>query len=86
MKNAEQKMCTTSGRPVDVVRAEQTESSGQHKDYIVLCEEERQKGFVRPFRDKYIHVGVDGHEIDPSVSAPQAPLVRPCFAGLIITK
>lgn len=61
----EPKMCTTSGRPVDVVRAEQTESEGQHKDYIVLCPDERAKGFVRPYRDKYIHVGVGGSEIDP---------------------
>lgn len=53
----EPKICTTSGRPVDVVRSEQTEPTGQHKDYIVLCEEERAKGFVRPFRDSYRHVG-----------------------------
>ena len=51
----EPKMCTTSGRPVDVVRAEQTESVGQHKDYIVLCPDERAKGFVRPYRNKYVH-------------------------------
>src|SRR4051812_31715010 len=53
----EPKMCTTSGRPVDVVRTEQTESTGQHKDYIVLCPDERAKGFVRPFRNKSPHVG-----------------------------
>ena len=57
MENEEPKMCTTSGRPVDIVRAEQTESEGQHKDYIVLCPDERAKGFVRPYRDKYVHVG-----------------------------
>jgi hypothetical protein len=66
MENEEPKMCTTSGRPVDVVRAEQTESTGQHKDYIVLCPDERAKGFVRPYRDKYVHVGVGGHEINPN--------------------
>jgi hypothetical protein len=55
--NEEPKTCTTSGRPVDVVRAEQTETTGQHKDYIVLCPDERAKGFVRPYRDKYLHVG-----------------------------
>jgi hypothetical protein len=62
----EQKMCTTSGRPVEVVRAEQTENEGQHKDYIVLCPDERAKGFVRPVRNKYVHVGIGGHEIDPN--------------------
>jgi hypothetical protein len=65
MSSEEPKMCTTSGRPVETVRAEQTDPVGQHKDYIVLCPDERAKGFVRPYRDKYIHVGVGGHEIDP---------------------
>lgn len=51
------KLCTTSGEPVDQVRAAQTEATGQHKAYIVLCEEERRKGFVRPYRDIYRHVG-----------------------------
>lgn len=54
----EPKMCTTSGRPVDVVRADQIEAVGQHKDYIVLCPDERAKGFVRPVRNKYQHVGL----------------------------
>lgn len=53
--NEDPKMCTTSGRPVDQVRAEQTEDIGQHKDYIILCDEERAKGFTRPYRNKYIH-------------------------------
>lgn len=50
-------MCTTSGEPVDKVRAEQTNETGQHKSYIVLCPDERAKGFVRPYRDSYKHVG-----------------------------
>ena len=49
------KLCTTSGEPVDKVRAEQTEVTGQHKAYIVLCDEERAKGWVRPYRDQYQH-------------------------------
>lgn len=53
----EPKVCTTSGRPADVVRAEQTETVGQYKDYIVLCPDERAKGFVRPVRNSYQHVG-----------------------------
>jgi hypothetical protein len=51
------KQCTTSGEPVAKVRAEQTEETGQHKGYIVLCPDERAKGFVRPYRDRYQHVG-----------------------------
>ncbi len=29
---------------------------GQNEKYLVLSEEERQKGFVRPFRNKYTHI------------------------------
>lgn len=54
------KMCTTSGDPVAQVRAEQTETEGQHKSYIVLCKEERDKGFTRPYRDSYIHLKCGG--------------------------
>ena len=31
------------------------ESSGMHKKYLVLSEEERAKGFIRPVRQNYIH-------------------------------
>ena len=51
----EAKLCTTSGEPVDKVRAEQTEPTGQHKAYVILCDEEREKGFVKPVRDSYRH-------------------------------
>ena len=30
--------------------------NGQQKDYVVLCESERAKGFVRPYRDAYRHL------------------------------
>lgn len=50
-------ICTTSGEAPSKVRAEQVEETGQYKSYIVLCDEERQKGFVRPYRDRYQHVG-----------------------------
>ncbi len=49
-------ICTTSGEAPSKARAEQIESTGQHKSYIVLCAEERAKGFVRPFRDEYKHL------------------------------
>lgn len=51
-------LCTTNGRPVAEVRASQTNETGQHDGYIVLCPDERAKGFVRPFRDRYKHVGI----------------------------
>lgn len=33
---------------------------GQNEKYIVLSEEERKKGFVRPVRPSYVHVGPPG--------------------------
>lgn len=52
-------ICTTSGEAPSAVRAKQREegNTGQYGSYIVLCEEERRKGFVRPYRDSYKHVG-----------------------------
>lgn len=50
-------LCTTNGKPVAEVRANQTNDTGQHDGYIVLCPDERAKGFVRPYRDAYKHVG-----------------------------
>lgn len=49
-------ICTTSGEAPSATRAKQTNETGQHESYIVLCEEERQKEFVRPYRDAYRHV------------------------------
>lgn len=33
---------------------------GMQKTYLVLSEEERHKGFVRPLRTAYVHVGTPG--------------------------
>jgi hypothetical protein len=39
------------------------DSPGPQNDvYLVLSEDERAKGFVRPLRRKYVHVGVGGTE------------------------
>jgi hypothetical protein len=35
----------------------QKNETGQHEIYLVLSEEERSKGFVRPVRNSYVHVG-----------------------------
>ena len=34
--------------------------NGQQRDYLVLSSDERMKGFVRPVRSSYIHVGIPG--------------------------
>lgn len=48
-----QETCTTDGKPFDPTIGD----TGQQKNYKVLCEEERAKGFVRPLRRSYKHVG-----------------------------
>jgi hypothetical protein len=52
----EPKLCTTNGKTVAEVRASQRNETGQHDGYIVLCPDERKKGFVRPYRDAYKHL------------------------------
>lgn len=34
-------------------------NTGQQKGYLILTEKERAKGFVRPIRQSYVHVGRD---------------------------
>jgi hypothetical protein len=45
------------------------EPVAQAEAYLVLSEDERAQGFVRPLRHSYIHVGVNGTEASRSGSA-----------------
>jgi hypothetical protein len=36
------------------------DATGQHEKYAVLPKSERDKGFVRPVRQSYVHVGPEG--------------------------
>ena len=56
----------TDGSPVTEGHREINPDTGMQKGYVVLSEEERAKGFVRPVRSSYIHVGPPG---------PQYPLL-----------
>lgn len=49
----------TSSVPEGQDHREINPQTGQQKAYVVLTEEERAKGFVRPVRRSYIHTGVD---------------------------
>lgn len=51
------KKCMIDGSPVTPDHKEINEKTGLQKGYVVLCKEERDKGFVRPYRDTYVHVG-----------------------------
>jgi len=48
--------------------------------YLVLSEAERAKGFVRPLRRSYIHVGINGSEIDPANPAKHGRTGEACGA------
>lgn len=45
----------TDGSPVTADHREINPATGQQKAYVVLSAEERAKGWVRPYRDSYIH-------------------------------
>ncbi|NKF21586.1 hypothetical protein [Solimonas marina] len=47
----------SSGEPVDDEHRMINPATGLQKDYVVLTAEERAKGFVRPVRNTYVHVG-----------------------------
>lgn len=51
------KTTLADGSPVTPDHREINPSTGQQKGYVVLSKEERAKGFVRPLRNKYIHIG-----------------------------
>ena len=47
--------CMTDGSPVTPDHREINPATGQQNGYVVLCPEERDKGFVRPLRQSYRH-------------------------------
>lgn len=51
------KTCRTDGEPWIDIFKEIDPQTGMQKGYKVLCPEERAKGFVRPVRQEYKHVG-----------------------------
>jgi hypothetical protein len=56
------KRATTDGQPPrpgyeDASAPAPTRPDGQHEAYWVLSAEERAKGFIRPVRRSYVHVG-----------------------------
>jgi len=52
--------CLTDGSPVTPDHREIDPATGQQKGYVVLCPEERAKGFVRPVRSAYKHLACGG--------------------------
>lgn len=53
--NDKPKTCLTDGSPVSADHREIDDATGLQKGYVVLCPEERDKGYVRPVRCSYAH-------------------------------
>ena len=56
----------------------QTAQTGQHDGYIVLCPDERAKGFVRPYRDAYKHIGMRDGGCN-AYKRPEGVMGGPCL-------
>lgn len=54
----------TNGAPVTEDHREINPATGQQKAYVVLSPEERAKGFVRPVRRSYQHIGAPAPKYD----------------------
>ena len=50
------KTTMTDGSPVYPDHRQINPKTGMQKGYVVLSDEERDKGFIRPIRNKYIHL------------------------------
>ena len=55
MSNDEPKTTLTDGTPVTADHRQIDPKTGMQKGYVVLSEDERAKGFVRPVRRSYVH-------------------------------
>lgn len=49
------KRCMTDGSPETPDHREIDPTTGMQKGYVVLCPDERKKGFIRPVRRTYTH-------------------------------
>ena len=50
----------TDGSPVTADHRDINPETGMQKGYVVLSDDERAKGFVRPLRDTYLHKACGG--------------------------
>lgn len=52
---SDEQRCTLGGMDPNDPAHRELKPNGQQRDYVVLCDEEREKGFVRPVRTAYLH-------------------------------
>lgn len=55
IKENKKKMSLTTDRNDPLLKEGQKNETGQHSIYLVLSDEERAKGFIRPVRKTYVH-------------------------------
>lgn len=55
MTKDEPRTTLSDGAPIDPDHRQIDPSTGMQKGYVVLAEEERAKGFQRPYRNSYVH-------------------------------
>lgn len=65
-------MSLTTDRNDPLLKEGQKNETGQHDIYLVLSEEERAMGFVRPVRDTYVHAGRGGCGTETKMGAALA--------------
>jgi hypothetical protein len=71
--------CLTNGSPVTTEHREIDPETGQQKGYVVLTPEERAKGFVRPVRRTYTHIGGCGNDTTMGISIAETYARDPGF-------
>lgn len=64
MSDEQLKTTLTDGSPVTPDHKEIDPRTGMQKGYVVLSEAERAKGFCRPVRRSYRHVGIPGPDYE----------------------
>ena len=77
-RNTKTNICLTDGSPVSHDHREINENTGMQKGYVVLCPEERKKGFVRPLRRSYKHA-VCGNHTTMAISIAETYARNPKF-------
>lgn len=85
MEDEKPKKVTLSGREPETkdsigAPAPIDPATGMHKDYWILSDEERAKGFIRPVRRKYVHK-VCGVETVMNVKIAETYARNPKFYG-----
>lgn len=65
------------GSPVTDDHREVDPATGLQKGYVVLSDDERAKGFVRPVRETYVHVGARPRHATRELTAEELERHRP---------